>query len=52
MGKTGPVMISLAVEKDLGLAIKPTKGGAVDNAVAIPLVRRSEGMLRLRKKAA
>jgi hypothetical protein len=48
MGEASAVMISLAVEEDLGLAIKSTKGGAVDNPVSIPLVGSSEGMFRFR----
>jgi hypothetical protein len=48
MGESGAVMIPLAVKEDLGLAIQASEGGAVDNAVAVPLVAGSEGMLRFR----
>jgi hypothetical protein len=46
MGEAGAVMIPLAVEEDLGLAIQASEGGAMDDAVAVPLVAGSEGMLR------
>jgi hypothetical protein len=41
MGEPGAVIISFMVDEDLGLVLEAAKGGAVDNAVAIPLVGRS-----------
>ena len=39
--KAGPVIVPLVVDKDLCLILQPPKGGAVDNAVPIPLKGRS-----------
>ena len=49
---TSSVWVSLGREKDLGLLLQAAERLAVDNAVAVPLVARADGVLVLRAAAA
>ena len=37
MGQTGPVVVALVVDEDLGLVLQAPEGGGMDDAVAIAL---------------
>ncbi len=37
LGQSGPVMVAFMLDEDLRLVLEPAKGGAVDDAVPIPL---------------
>ena len=47
-----PVMIALVVDEDLGLVLKPAERGRMDDAIAVPLERRTHVALRLRMEPA
>ena len=52
VGQPGAVMVPLGRKKDLGLLLQAAERLAVDNAVAVPLVARADGVLVLRAAAA
>ncbi len=45
VGQSGPVVVALVVDEDLGLVLQAAEGGAVDDAVAVALVGASGGVL-------
>jgi hypothetical protein len=47
VSQAGPVVVPLAVEKNLGLAVESSERGAVDDAVTVALIAAPEGMLVL-----
>jgi hypothetical protein len=47
VGQAGPVMVSGTVEEDLGLSVETAKGGAVDDAIPVPLIAGAEEMFLL-----
>src|SRR5204863_8743370 len=51
MGQACPVMIALGREEHLRLVLQPAKGLAMDDAVAVALIRRPDVVLRLRAVA-
>ena len=52
VGQTGAVVVAFGVEKDLGLPFESTKGGTVEDAVAVALEAGAERVLRFGMLAA
>src|SRR5580692_4924196 len=52
MRQPGPIQVALVVDEHLGLVDQPAERGGMDDAIAVPLIFRTVGGLRLRVAAA